>query len=96
MKDFNRFVHHEPIKWSDLPQDCIYKLERVNVINDRQISANFTNADGITISVLLPQFVLDRLISLNETNVDIYIKSKGKEQVDITSMPKEKCMQKKL
>ena len=93
IEEFNRFAQHQPFKWLDLPQDCIYKLEQINAVDDdEQVSGNFTNADGVTISVLIPQIVHDKLVALTEPNVNIYIKSKWRgDQVDIATITKDVC-----
>ena len=91
IEEFNRFAQQQPFKWLDLPQDCIYKLEKINVVDDKPTSGNFMNVDRIIIFVLLPQFVLDKLVALTETNVNIYIRSRGDEQVDIATMAKVVC-----
>ena len=92
IEEFNRFAQQQPFKWLDLPQDCIYKLEKINVVDDKPTSGNFMNADRIIIFVLLPQFVLDKLVALTETNVNIYIRStRGGEQVDIATIAKVVC-----
>lgn len=92
IEEFNRFAQQQSFKWLDLPQDCIYKLEKINVVDDKPTSGNFMNADRIIIFVLLPQFVLDKLVALTETNVNIYIRStRGGEQVDIATIAKVVC-----
>ena len=88
VEEFNRFAQQQPFKWLDLPQDCIYKLKRVNAVDDKQLSGNFTNTDGISISRLLPQFVLDKLLELTETNVNIYIRSR-RDHVDIATTTRD-------
>ena len=92
IEEFNRFAQQQPFKWLDLPQDCIYKLEQINAVDDKPVSGNFTNHDGVIIPVLIPQLVPDKLVALNETNVNIYIKSKwGGDQVDIATITKDVC-----
>ena len=50
-----------------------------------------TNTDGIIVSVLLPQFVVDKLLTFTENNVRIYVRPKGQNQVDIAAANKYIC-----
>ena len=89
-KEFNRLALQQPIPWSNLSRDCIYQLEWVNR-TDHQIVGNLTSADGIIVSVLVPQFVVDKLLSFAENNVRIYVRPKGEDQVDIAAAKKHVC-----
>ena len=52
--EFKRLAQQQPIPWSSLSHDIIYKLEWVNKADkQRQIAGNLTDSDGITVSVLL-------------------------------------------
>ena len=88
--DFNRYACQQPIKWSDLPRDCIYKLEWVNAEGE-QIAANLTSRDGVTKSVLLPKFVVDRLLAITESDIIVYVRPQGEDQVDIVTPKKHTC-----
>ena len=91
IQEFNRFVQKQPIKWSDLPKDCIYKLEDCHVVAE-QIAASLTNRNGITVTTLLPEFVVDKLLSITESLALTYLRPKGEDQVDIVT----KAIEKKL
>ena len=89
-KEFNQLALRQPIPWSNLSRDCIYQLEWVNRA-DHQIVVNMTNVDGIIVSVLLPQFVVDKLLTFTENNVRIYVRPTGQNQVDIAAAKKYIC-----
>ena len=90
VEEFNRLACQQPIPWSNLSRDCIYQLEWVNRA-DGGIVGNLTNVDGITVSVLLPQFVVDKILMITDTDVKIYIRPRGEDQVDIATRKKYKC-----
>ena len=50
MKIFNQFIVKPTITWNHLPQECIYKIEKIYKQDDQQVS-DLTNRDGHTISV---------------------------------------------
>ena len=77
--EFKRLARQQPIPWSSLSRECIYKLEWVNTADKLQIAGNLTDSEGTTVSVLLPKFVVDRLLALTESNVRIYVKPKGED-----------------
>ena len=89
-KEFNRLACQQPILWSNLPRNYIYKLEWVNR-SDAGVAGNLTNADGITISVLLPKFVVDKILAITDKDVKIYIRPKGEDLVDIATQKKHIC-----
>ena len=89
--EFKRLAHQQPIPWSSLSRECIYKLEWVNTADKQQIAGNLTDSEGITVSVLLPKFVVDRLLTITESNVRIYVKPKGEDKVDIATTKKYLC-----
>ena len=87
--EFKRLARQQPISWSSLSRERIYRLEWVNKADkQRQIAGNLTNSEGITVSVLLPKFVVDRLLAITESNVKIYVKPRGEDNVDIAIMKK--------
>ena len=89
-KEFNRSACQQPMPWSNLPRNCIYKLEWVNS-TDAGVAGNLTNADGITVSVLLPKFVVDKILAITDTDVKIYLRPKGEDLVDIATQKKHIC-----
>ena len=84
-------AHQHPIPWSSLSRECIYKLEWVNTADKLQIAGNLTDSEGTTVSVLLPKFVVDRLVAIPESNVRIYVKPKGEDKVNIATTKKHLC-----
>ena len=90
-KEFNRLACQQPIPWSILPRDCIYKFEWVNRTADGGVAGNFTNGDRITVSVMLPGFVVDKILAVTGTDVKIFIRPKGEDQVDIATQKKYIC-----
>ena len=90
--EFKRLACQQPISWSSLSRERIYKLEWVNKADkQRQIAGNLTDSDGNTVSVLLPKFVVDRLLEIPESNVKIYVKPTGEDNVDIAILEKHLC-----
>ena len=89
--EFKRLARQQPIPWSSLSRECIYKLEWVNTADKLQIAGNLTDSEGTTVSVLLPKFVVDRLLAITESNVRIYVKPKGEDKVDIAILEKHLC-----
>ena len=84
-EEFNRIALKQLIPWSNLSHGRIYKLEWINNA-DQQIAGNLTNVDGITVSVLLPQFVVDKLLAIIENNIRIYVMPHGEDHVDIAAI----------
>ena len=89
--EFKRLAHQQPISWSNLSRDCIYKLEWINKADQHQIAENLTNYDGITISVLLPPFIVDKLLMITKSDVGIYVRPRGEDEVDIATPKKHIC-----
>ena len=90
--EFKRLARQQPISWSSLSRERIYRLEWVNKADkQRHIAGNLTDSDGITVSVLLPKFVVDRLLEIPESNVKIYVKPIGEDNVDIAILEKHLC-----
>ena len=63
----------------------------INKADQHQIAGNLTNSDGITVSVLLPRFVVDKLLTITESNVRIYVRPRGEDEVDIATTKKHIC-----
>ena len=91
-EEFNRLVNNSTVKWSDLSRDCIYKLEKIYYDINQQPLVNLSNSDGVTISTVTPNVVMEKLLSLSETDVTIYVRLNGEEeQVDIVTLKKQVC-----
>ena len=90
-EEFNRLALQQPIPWLNLSRDCIYQLEWVNSADHQQIVGNLTNVDGITISVFLPRFVVDKLLTITEKDIRIYVRPTGQNKVDIATPKKHLC-----
>ena len=90
--EFKRLARQQPISWSSLSRERIYRLEWVNKADrQRQIAGNLTDSDGNTVSVLLPKSVVDKLLEIPESNVKIYVKPIGEDNVDIAILEKHLC-----
>ena len=66
-EEFNRLVNNNPtVKWSDLSRDCIYKLEKMYYDINQQPLVNLSNSDGVTISTVTSNVVMEKLYSLKQ------------------------------
>ena len=87
VQDFNRYARRQIMEWIDIPCNCIYKVEWFNTTN-HQIAGNLMNKDGIIFTVILPTLVVDKLLSITEKDVDIYLRRDSTNQVDIVALKK--------
>ena len=78
-------------KWTDLSHDCIYKLELLYRHDEYQIVAELSNRDGVYQSVILPKFVIDKLLEL-EQSVMVYLRlMENDDQVSLVAVKKYAC-----
>ena len=92
-KEFNRRLSQEKAaEWENLPEGNIYKLEKCDAVHDHVVG-RMTDEYNNKISVYLPQFFLDRLLSQDEkTNIKVYLRrGKASEEVDIVTIEKSTC-----
>ena len=91
-ESFNQLTRKpQPVgKWNDLTEDCIYKMEKLYG-RDQRVVVDLTSYDGVTTPIVLPEFVIKKLLLLNERNVTLYARPSGEDRVDIVTMKKHVC-----
>ena len=86
-KEFNRLILKPVIEWSQLPLNCIYRLDHVDAVNK---VIKLTNKRRTSVSVKIPTFVIDKLYdeiadSRDDDINTIYLRPKGEETIDIVT-----------
>lgn len=98
-KMFNRMTWKNPFltKWEDISRDYIYKVEAI-FRHDQQIIADLARRDGVILSAVLPDFVVQKLSKLRETvPVAVYLRPiENDGQVLIALVQKRVCEDCKL
>ena len=89
--EFDRLVRKPAVEWSSLTPNTIYKLVWVYDGNGN-IIGNLDDGTGGIIPTLLPQFVVVRLLELTtEQEINIFLRPRGGEEVDIAVAEKLAC-----
>ena len=86
------------LEWKDLEPDCVYKLISLSSRGDNVLVGKLENREGISFSIVLPNFVVAKLLSLDNRNSSfslstIYIKKPATslDEISLVTVAKWTC-----
>ena len=87
-------IRQSVVQWEELSHDCIYKLDLLyRYDNDQKIGADLSSRDGVCQSVILPEFVIEKLLELTQQFGTVYLRPIGDcEQVSIVAVKTHICI----